>query len=461
MSPPKSIGDASRSSVTLLGTGPWQGLAAEALSAGRAAASPAEAEAPPGSSTEAVRARETGHSPDSSVFRYQALSAYKLGHRLSTPLRVVPLSTSVVLATVAVALLAAVAIASFGHVDLTARGRGTIRSLEGVQPLLFEIDGVVREVLVQEGELVREGQVLLRLESTRLRASLQEAEQQLAAVRDRAQQEDKHAHTTYARDTALLRRRGQLTRERIASQKATLLALRAQHGRYSGLADEGLVAHKVLRDAEELSQHEGRTQLMLQDELARIDQQVNALQQSLRAGITQRAHDVREAAGRRDAARLLIEQTELHATRAGRIESLLVSPGDVIEPGRVVARLVSLARLRRVVAFLPERERAFVHEGAQVRVELDQLPVGEFGSARARVVRVSSEVASPAELERALGAAAPAGVHFACTLEMAGDPQTNTLLAKVGSGTLLSVRVPVRRRRIITLIFDPVRRWLD
>jgi hypothetical protein len=77
------------------------------------------------------------------------------------------------------------------------------------------------------------------------------------------------------------------------------------------------------------------------------------------------------------------------------------------------------------------------------------------------VVRVSTEVASVAELERALGAAAPQGVHFASTLEMDNDEQTRRLLAKVGSGTLLSVRVPVRRRRIITLIFDPVRRWLD
>ncbi|MEY2932144.1 MAG: hypothetical protein RL033_2893, partial [Pseudomonadota bacterium] len=415
--PPKSVSDRRPSSVTLLGTGPWRGIAAEARSRGRATAvTPGASEMPQAAPVAQVPARETGHNPDSPLFRHQALSAYRLGLRLSTPLRVVPLSTSLVLVTVAAALLTVLTIASFGHVDLTARGRGTIRSLAGVQPLVFETDGVVRDVLVQEGELVRDGQVLVRLDSTRLRASLQEAEQQLAAVRDRTQQEDEQARVSYARDTALLRRRGRLTRDRIASQSVSLAAQREQNGRYAGLVEEGLVAEKVLRDAEELSQQEGRTRLMLQDELARIDQQVNALEQSLRAGITQRAHDVRQVEGRRDAARLLIEQTELHAARAGRIESLLVSPGDVIELGRVVARLVSLARPRRVVAFLPERERAFVHEGAEVRVEFDQLPVGEFGSARARVVRVSTEVASVAELERALGAAAPQGVHFASTL---------------------------------------------
>jgi hypothetical protein len=102
-----------------------------------------------------------------------------------------------------------------------------------------------------------------------------------------------------------------------------------------------------------------------------------------------------------------------------------------------------------------------VHAGKEVRVEFDQLPVGEFGSGRARVLRVSSEVASTQELERALGAAAPQGVHFAVTLEMLKDPATSGLLGRVGSGTLLTVRMAVRRRRIIGLVFDPVRKWLD
>jgi hypothetical protein len=106
-------------------------------------------------------------------------------------------------------------------------------------------------------------------------------------------------------------------------------------------------------------------------------------------------------------------------------------------------------------------DRAFVKTGMEVRVELDQLPVGEFGSARARITRVSSEIAGQPEVEKALGAAAPPGVHFAVELVLLDDAVTQRLTSRLGSGTLLSVRMPLRKRRVIQLVFDPIRRALD
>jgi multidrug resistance efflux pump len=447
------------SSVTQLGVGAVAPAVPRESQVEAKAAAQSTTKPPAGPAPSAAQA--PARAPDSPLFRHEALRAYKLGMRLSTPLKVVPLSTTLVLGTLGTALLVALAIASFGHIDLVARGRGTIRATEGVQPLRFEIEGVVRDVLVHEGDVVRAGSVLLRLDSTRLRAALIEAEEQLQAIHDRVQQEDAQARQNYARDKGLLQLRSELTRSRIASQKSTVAAQDAERARYGALAQEGLVPEKSVRETEVIAYQEARSLTALQDELARIDQQRSTLDQSLRAGITQRAHDEREATNRRDTAKLLLQQTELRAARDGRVESLVVGEGDVIEAGRVVARLVSLAKERKVSAFMPESERAFVQAGKEVRVEFDQLPVGEFGSARARVLRVSSEVASQQELERALGAAAPQGVHFAVTLEMLKDPATSALLARVGSGTLLTARMAVRRRRIIGLVFDPVRKWLD
>ena len=456
-------------SVTCIGIGPSADADARETanaSAANRAHSP-HAQAGRGESPAPAQGKAPGHvqavarQGDSPLFRHEALRAYRMGARLSAPLRVVPLSTGIVLGTVCAALVVALTIASLGRIDLVARGRGTIRPTEGVQPLRFEVEGIVRDVLVREGEVVRAGQVLLRLDSTRLQATLREAEEQLRSLREHVQREDKRARRSFARDEALLQLREKLTRERIDSQKATIAAQEEERARYSALAEDGLVAEKVLREGEVLAHQEGRTLILLQDELARIEQQRSTLEQSVHAGITQRARDLRETENRRDTARLLLKQTELTAVRTGRLESLVVNEGDVIEAGKVVARLVPLTRGREVTAFMPERERAFVTAGKEVRVEFDQLPVGEFGSARARVLRVSSEVASAQELERALGAAAPQGVHFGVALQMLDDPDTNALLAKVGSGTLLTVRVSVRSRRIISLVFDPVRKWLD
>jgi len=399
--------------------------------------------------------------PDTSLFRYEALRAYKLGLKLTAPLRVVPLHTGLVVGTLAAVLLGVLVIMSFGKVDLTARGRGVIRATEGVQPLLFEVEGVVRELLVRDGDVVRPGQVLARLDSTRLSAALQEAEEQLRTVEEHNRSDQAHADVAYERDVQLIKRRAQLARERIVSQEASVAAHVRERGRYASLADEGLVAEKSRREAEELLHQERRNLLILQGELAQLEQQLTELESSHRTATSLRAQQEREARNRRDVSRLLLAQTELRASRAGRIESLLVNEGDVIGAGRVVARLVSLQTGRQITAFLPERERAFVHPGAPVRIEFDQLPVGEFGGASASVVRVSSEVAGTPEIERALGAAAPEGVHFAVALELRDDTATRALYERVASGSLVTVRMPVRQRRIISLVFDPVRKWLD
>jgi hypothetical protein len=52
-------------------------------------------------------------------------------------------------------------------------------------------------------------------------------------------------------------------------------------------------------------------------------------------------------------------------------------------------------------------------------------------------------------------------VHFAVELSLLTDPNTQRLTNRLGSGTLLSVRMPLRKRRIIALVFDPIRRALD
>jgi multidrug resistance efflux pump len=230
---------------------------------------------------------------------------------------------------------------------------------------------------------------------------------------------------------------------------------------YEGLETSGVVSREDTQNTEQQVSLEERGVLSLHDEHARIKQQLGTLEQSFTNGMNERAHELEQARARRDAARVLLEQTELKASRKGRIESLAVSVGEVVEQGTAVARLVPLGTPSTIVAFVPERDRAFVKCGTEVHVELDQLPVGEFGSARARVTRVSSEIASPKEVERALGAAAPEGVHFAIELSLLTDSTTQRLTNRLGSGTLLSVRMPLRKRRIIALVFDPIRRALD
>jgi hypothetical protein len=76
------------------------------------------------------------------------------------------------------------------------------------------------------------------------------------------------------------------------------------------------------------------------------------------------------------------------------------------------------------------------------------------------VERISSDVATADELSTHLGVR-PEGVFFRVDLLLARDATQKKLAHYLRSGTLLTVRAPLRSRRLIGLLFDPIRRWTD
>lgn len=397
----------------------------------------------------------------SPLFRHEALKAYQNGQGLTAPLNVVPLTCWAFLSVVGVALAAALTIATLGHVEITSRGRGVMRSPGAVQPLVIEADGIVRDVLVRVGEAVERGQLIARLDSTRLESSLYEAEKNLEMTLASAAEEERSLAQSTRRDRELLSERARLTERRISSQEQSMGRLQRQQSRYEELLTEGLLSEQAARDNEQTLAFEVRGLYALKDESTRIAQQLVDLERQRDLARREREQRLDLARSRLESTRLLLQQTLIRAPRAGRVESLLVSAGEVILAGALFGRLVSSELPTQITAFVPERDRAFVRVGDAVRLELDQLPVAEYGSARARIERVSSETTSVEELRQALGEAAPAGVSFRVDLALESDEHTLGLTSKLASGSLLTVRLPLRRRRVIGLIFDPIREYLD
>src|SRR5690349_10473988 len=113
----------------------------EKVHGARAALPHVEPVAAPFANPRNVRAPATNAA--SALFRHQALHAYQRGTSLAAPLRVVPLGSTLLLITLALAVVAALLVACLGKVELTSRGRGVLRAREGVQPVIFETGGIV------------------------------------------------------------------------------------------------------------------------------------------------------------------------------------------------------------------------------------------------------------------------------------------------------------------------------
>jgi membrane fusion protein len=142
------------------------------------------------------------------------------------------------------------------------------------------------------------------------------------------------------------------------------------------------------------------------------------------------------------------------------VEALLVKPGEVVQAGQVVGKLIPQGAPLQVVSFLAEKDRAFVKLGDEVHLEMEQLPYAEYGTMRARVVRVNDDLASPYEIREALGEDqkldAPA---YRVELEITNYNALEIAKVKLRTGMLMNVRYTLRRQRLITLVLDPLRRW--
>ncbi len=75
---------------------------------------------------------------------------------------------------------------AFADVDTVTRGQGKVIPSQQVQVIGSQDGGIVREILVQEGDLVSNGQLLLRLDQTRSQATLGENRAELRGLSVRA-----------------------------------------------------------------------------------------------------------------------------------------------------------------------------------------------------------------------------------------------------------------------------------
>ncbi len=94
--------------------------------------------------------------------------------------------------------------------------------------------------------------------------------------------------------------------------------------------------------------------------------------------------DFRGASTERDAARAQLDQaekaledTEIRAPFAGRVEERMVRTGELINAGMPVVRLVNTERVR-VRAGVPERYSGQITEGSEARISLRSYSGGEF-----------------------------------------------------------------------------------
>ena len=425
-------------------------------------------------------------------------AAFVPGHlvaegRLSSPL------PRVVLWIVLLLLAALGAWATFGRVDIVASAEGRLvpsSQLKIVQPAE---GGVVLDILVREGDAVRAGQVLARMDAQAAQADARtvgaelsmrglqlrridaELEGAALSIADddppalHAQVEAQRDARVRAYENSLAEERAVIARSRREMQAAAetreklaaaLPHLREQERAFERLAQEGfagkLMGQQRARERIEAEQDVRAQENKVEGARASIEQAERRMAQitaNYRAQLRgERVETESQLSRLRQENEKLAHRTraaELRAPADGVIKDLAThTPRSVLAPGTVLMTLVPRDEKLVAEVWLPNQDAGFVRAGQAAKLKFAAYPFQKYGMLDGKVLRVSadsSERPAAGPGRPGTGYAYRAMVELSGT-EMQGQDARHALLP----GMQLTAEIRISDRTVLEYLLSPV-----
>jgi len=417
---------------------------------------------------------------------HQAQAAQWLGSvRLHRPL------SFTVLTTVALGLaLALVAFATWGEVNRKARLSGLLVPSLGSLSLTAQQSGVLQQLPIAEGQLVKAGDVLLVLYTehssllngtmgdTTERAAQQilSRQQSLSTERTLRQLQNRQREDVLTdRIRTVQAELRQAEEERSLQQRRVELA-RTTLARNEQLAASGfLAAAQVQTKQEELIDADGKLQslerarLALLHDLQALQGERSALGAQLQTDLNQieRSRSSLDQEMSENAAR---QSTVVTAPFDGTVTALNLKLGQSVQTGQTLATLVPLIKGTpglqqaplQAQLFAPSRTAGFVRPGQTVYLRYDAYPYQKFGLHTGHITTVSATPFAPSELPANLAQQliAQAGSNEALyRINVQLDEQSIQTYGEamaLKAGLTLEADVLQERRKVWEWVLEPV-----
>ncbi|MDP4300760.1 HlyD family efflux transporter periplasmic adaptor subunit [Leptothrix discophora] len=286
--------------------------------------------------------------------------------------------------------------ASVAHLDQVTRAPGKVIALSRTQSVQSPDGGVVREILVREGETVRRDQLLVRLDDTKSRAALAETQGRAAALkaalaRLRAEvygtplsfPPELRSYTAFTTNQQQLynRRREALETEiraltesqRLASEELRLILPLEQTGDIS--ASEVLRLRRTVNEAEAMvTKLRNKFFQDAQADMAKAEEDLTSVEQVLADRSAQFEHA--ELRAPTDGVVNLINQTTI---------------GAVLRPGDEIMQVLPTGDDLIVEAKVRSADIGFVRTGLHASIKLDAYDYSIYGSMEGKVTYISPD----------------------------------------------------------------------
>jgi HlyD family secretion protein len=354
---------------------------------------------------------------------------------------------------------------------------GILLKQAGISDVAAPAGGQVVEVTVNEGDDIKEGQVIARLAQPEATGRIRDLEAQLAEVE---LQQGQQQHFTS--------RERQLRTESVSLQRQKLEdSIKFLEGRLKSYEEQLASSEKLLERGLVTRQ----SVLQLRDNYFRTQDQIQGARTELRqistqdvsyaaerdrtlSGVQARVNDLKRQI---EAQKQALEGTSVvKSPHSGRVLERRVDPGDLVRPGTSIVS-VQLSEGQsglRAIVYIPPAKGKNVRPGMDAQVSPSTAKREEFGYLHGKVHRVAEFPSTREGMLRVLpnpdlvASLSGQGAPFAAFVDLEVDPSTESgfrwssrkgATQRVGSGTLAQVTIVVRERRPIEMVIPLLREY--
>ena len=388
--------------------------------------------------------------------------------------------------------------ASFAQLDVIVRSEGRIIPAGKSQIVQHLEGGIVRQILVQEGQVVKAGQTLMELSDIQARSTLgQEKTHHSALLGKEARliaevnnldtivfpQELKDADVRRAETEAFRARRSRLAEETrvLRNQGAQKRGERSEsHSRQYNLASELEVAQSQLRVIENLRRNGAASELELLDSQSRVQRlksqiaEAAAMAPRLQAGESEIESRIAElhARYRSEASSELtqvraelekssleigssadrLERNKVRAPVSGFINRLNIATiGGVVRPGEPLLEITPDDPRVVIESRARPNDRANLRSGLPARIRLGAYDYSTYGAMNGTVQEVSADTLVDERGER----------YYRVRIETASTPQPVGKPMDILPGMTASADIVVGKRTVLSYILSPLLKFRD
>lgn len=413
-----------------------------------------------------------------------------------------PLYTRLLAGTLTALVFGSIAWAHFSLVDEVAVTQGELVPAQQVRPVRALAGGIIREILVEEGDEVKKGEILIEQDPSLPEAEVNRLEQSAALIRQdiaRLEAESQGETSTGSveqdqllqarlrdfdtrrsaaladaerQSAAIAEAEARLTRlqENLTSARSTLANAQDREASLRDLVGGAVPRFDYLQAKDQLIQAEDQV-ASLQREIEIQQQTIRQAQQGFRAAqesansiasqrqseiltqLNQRREELTNLEGQLEQATRQKDRETIRAPIDGRVYNIQATLGEgTVEAGEELLSILPQGENLSLSVKVLNRDIGFINEGDRTKVKLATFPYQEFGTIDGKVVRISPNATVDQDL----------GLVYTAEVELSKNSvKVMNEDVPLAPGMAATAEIVTRQRSVLTFLLEPITRRFD